>query len=206
MTFLAKEFTFAADAESWAFTVLDSASGSYVSGDGNPSGSIDIDNRGRNANDTTGYWEWTGTFEDLGVPVGATVNGYSSGTLDWKCSYFMQVDALTSGPFTINDGTLRTIVAGASITGTGSFTAANQSGTVTGLSLASTTSVVLRITCDSDCGNNASAGTTVLFDNVTIGIDYTAGAGGGDEPLATLQTIDRGLGLMPAARLGGVLQ
>ena len=169
-----KVFSFATTAESWAFTSLDSGTGVYSSGDA----ALEIDNAGRNANDVTSYWEWSGTFEDLGVPTSSTINGYSSSALDYKCTVFTVVDALTSGPYTINDGTLRTLVAGASITATDTvFTTASQGSAVTGLSLASATSITLRVTCDSDCGNNASAQSTILLDDITIGIDYTAGGG-----------------------------
>ena len=172
-----KVFSFATTAEGWAFTTVDNATGLYVGGSGNPAGSLQIDNLGRNKVDQTSYWEWTGTFEDLGVPSGATISGYSSSALDHSCTVFNVVDALTSGAFTINDGVLRTLVVGAPLAATTTFATANQVGTVAGLSLASTTAIVLRMMSDSDVGNDAAAETTILLDNITIGIDYTAGVG-----------------------------
>ena len=198
-----KVFPFATTAEGWVFTSLDSATGIYSSGDA----ALEIDNAGRNAKDVTSYWEWSGTFEDLGVPSGSTITGYSSSALDYKCTVFNTVTTLTSGPYTINDGTLRTLVAGASITATDTvFTTASQGAAVTGLSLASTTSVTLRVACDSDCGNNASAQSTILLDDITVGIDYTGGAGAADTLLATLQDPGRSIGPDRANRLGGELQ
>ena len=198
-----KVFPFATTAEGWVFTSLDSGTGVYSSGDA----ALEINNAGRNANDVTSYWEWAGTFEDLGVPIGSTITGYSSSSLDYKCTVFSTVTALTSGPCTINDGTLRTLVAGASITATDTvFTTASQGAAVTGLSLASTASVTLRVTCDSDCGNDAAAQSTVLLDDITIGIDYTSSGGADDTLLATLQGGGRSIGPGRANRLGGELQ
>ena len=170
-----KVFSFATTAESWAFTTIDNATGLYVGGSGNPAGSLQIDNLGRNKLDQTSYWEWTGTFEDLGVPTGSTISGYSSSALDHSCTVFNVVAALTSGAFTISDGVLRTLVVGSPLTATTAFATASQAGSVSGLSLASTTPIVLRIMSDSDLSNNATAESTILLDNITVGIDYTPG-------------------------------
>ena len=173
-----KVFSFAITTEGWAFTTIANATGLYVGGSGNPAGSLQIGNLGRNKIDQSSYWEWTGTFEDLGVPSGSTISGYSSSALYHSCTVFNVVDVLTSGAFTINDGVLRTLVAGSSLSATTTFATATQAGSVAGLSLPSTTPITLRIMSDSVLANNAAAETTVLLDNVTIGVDYTAVAGG----------------------------
>ena len=182
-----KTFVFATTAEDWAYTAGVNATGTYQSGSGNPAGALDIDNFGRNKVDTDGYWEWTGDYEDLGVEVGATINGYSSCAVDHSCTVYNVVDTLTSGVFSINDGTLRTLVDGVSLTETTAFATATQSGSISGLSLASTTAIVLRITSDSDNGNDAAAQTTILLDNVKITVDYTAGGGQSIVPLVIQQ-------------------
>jgi hypothetical protein len=183
MANFAKTFVFATTSEGWSYTVGADETGTYLSGSGNPAGSLEIDLLGKR-NVGTGYWEWTGTFEDLGVPADATITGYSSSALDYSAVVALGIDSFSSGPYTVNDGTLRTLVAAQTITGTTSFATLNQSGTITGLSLASTTSIALRITADMDTGNANDANLNLLLDNVKITVDYTAAA----VPILTLPT------------------
>jgi len=67
-----KTFSFATTAESFVATAGASSTLSYDSATGDPAGALKARILGRNKADTD-YWEWTGTWEDLGVPTGATV-------------------------------------------------------------------------------------------------------------------------------------
>src|SRR3989339_1050618 len=70
--------SWASDLESFTW-VSETCSGggvctqAFSSVDGNPAGSSEINVSGKNKRNT-GYWKKTLTWEDMGVPVGATVN------------------------------------------------------------------------------------------------------------------------------------
>lgn len=167
-----KTFTFATTSDGWTFTSGGNATGTFTSGDGNPAGSLLVSNLGRNKVDVNGYWSWTGTFEDLGVPSGDTVTGYSAASFDHKCSVWNVVDSASIGPLDINDGTARTLVTAQSFTGTTAWATKSNSPAITGLSLASTTSVTIYIYDNLDNGNNVAAQVDVGADNISITIEH----------------------------------
>jgi hypothetical protein len=67
-----KTFTFASSAESWTANGATHATMAWDSVTGNPAGSLVTSRSSNNAAETT-YWEWQGTWEDLGVSPGTPV-------------------------------------------------------------------------------------------------------------------------------------
>ena len=80
-----KTFTFTSNSENWFSGVQSSDLSAYWDNtDGNPSaGCLDSRVDGRNKKGYA-FWQWTGTWEDLGVTPGATITGIS-GSYDWRC-------------------------------------------------------------------------------------------------------------------------
>ena len=177
-----KTFVFASDAESWSFTTGGKSTGAFTSGDGNPSGSLETDSIGRNNTDSS-TWTWTGTFEDLGVPSGATINGYSASSFDHKCSVANILNSAQFGDIgntkslEINDGTARDLIGIQTFSGITSWANKSNAPAITGLSLASTTSITLTLHTTIDVGNNAAAQCTILADNISLTINYTDSGG-----------------------------
>ena len=171
MANVVKTFAFATTAD--GFTHSGSATAAFTSGDGNPAGSLRMGVTGRNTAGS-GTWTWTGTFEDLGVPAGTTVTGYSAASFDHRCSVWNVGGSPNQvGAWSINDGTARTLVtATANYTGTTSWANRSASPGVTGLSLPSNTSVSLTLGYSIKDGNNASAAVTVGADNLSLTVEY----------------------------------
>ena len=77
-----RTFDFLADAEGWVEnSPCANATGTFVTAPvadgvaGNPPGSLEMDynKAGGGGESCLSYWEWSGTWEDLGVPAGGTV-------------------------------------------------------------------------------------------------------------------------------------
>jgi hypothetical protein len=183
MTVTNKAFPFATTAEGFTGNPGDtSITMSYESGYGNPSGALKCRCFGRNKT-ATSYWEWTGTWEDLGVTPGDVVTQVRLNNADTRCTEWNVVDAVDMGPYSIYDSAGTTLIAtlwaGRSATGVeGSWTA---EGTQTYQSVAaayeaSNTSIRIRLYNTLDNANNASAASAFHEDNVSIDIDHEAAA------------------------------
>lgn len=142
-------FVFALDAEGWTYTDDQaSCSGAFTSGTGNPAGSLQTTgSKGSGAITCNAYWEWSGTWESLGVTAGHGVTGVL-GAYEYAVSDDSSNGTWNTGPYELRDsgGTLRqTLVSGLTgQTGTAGFT--NRSGTEqTFTTEASNTTVRLRV-------------------------------------------------------------
>lgn len=169
-----KNFTFDTTAESWMFTPETDSTGTY----NGTEQALDSNLLGRNKVETS-YWEWTGTWEDLGVTSGNTVSEVVL-DFDWKCYIANVSDGYTTGPAELRDSAGTTLIgtfsSGAS--GSGTTTYATQTGsavTVTSSYQASTTTIKLRVSITLDNGNNASAETRVYYDNIDITVTHSGG-------------------------------
>ena len=154
----------------------------YDSGVGNPSGSLKSRISGRNKTGTS-YWEWTGTWEDLGISSGDTITQVRINDADNRCTEWNTVDACTIGPYSIYDSVGTTLIAtlwaGRSPTGTeGSWTAiGNQTyQAIAAAYEASNTTIRIRLYNALDLGNNSAAALSVYDDTISLDIDYAAGS------------------------------
>jgi hypothetical protein len=182
---LVKRFRFSSDTESWSFTTTSGADGSRDAGSDSPNdgtgGAIQSRRTGRNNTSAGNYWEWSGTWEDLGVPANSTITGVN-GHYDWRCSEYVTGTGVNqSGPFELRDSSGTTVrhtfsAAQGSVSGTTSW--ATASGTAaTSLTDASTTGLRLRATNNLRTGNNASAAVTIQQDYFDLSITYEESGG-----------------------------
>ena len=86
-----QSFTFDAGVEGWTFTSGGKATGTY-----DASGYLDNNSTGRNNSDVS-YWQWSGTWEDLGVTPGDIVTDVNM-DIDWSCYIANVSDGYTIGP------------------------------------------------------------------------------------------------------------
>jgi hypothetical protein len=192
-----KTFAFASNTEGWART--GSGTGGHSSADGNPAGSLFHAASGRNTT-AAGVWEWTGTFEDLGVPPGDTVTGYQAAAFDHRAAVWDVVGYANIGPFTVNDGANRSLVAQVAYSSQTSWATASSAGQITGLNLPSTTTITLTVEYDQRTGNNNAAAVEVRLDNIALTVSHDAAPTGVTGSLAAAET-----GSDQAAGAGSVL-
>lgn len=162
-----------ASAMTMQITAIEDATNDTASGNG----TLQSDRTGSLNTNGTPYYEWSGTWEDLGVPAGHTVTACKL-DYDWKCAtYSGGGTSSTYGPAELRDS-------GGSFTGTFSASAtfstttswATLSGsTITGLSQASNTSIKLRIGSTPRTGFSALSKVTLRFDWVVVTITSNAG-------------------------------
>lgn len=174
-----KTFQFTSNAEGFTFTSDSGKStGAWVSSGGNnDAGCIEVSTDGRNSTDTA-HWDGTFTFEDLGVPSGATVTGITSASMYTQCIVFNVVDSAAIGPATLTDGsTPVTLASSRTITATdGSYV--QQTGVDnTSLNWASTQSVTITLASTMDLANDAAAEVHFYMDDLSFTITYTEGSG-----------------------------
>jgi hypothetical protein len=176
---VSKTWSFDTTAEGFAATVESASTAAYASGVGNPAGALSTEMSARNRTNDN-YWEWTGTFEDMGVPAGATVSGIQLTGGFTRCTDFVNGDTSTAGPWELRDavGTvvLATLYTGrtfAAVDGAWvSATGADQ----TLADLASNTTVRLRLNNQLSTINDATTLVRLYDDQVTVQITYTATA------------------------------
>jgi len=207
---------YTANGGSWAWNAGGGALLSAIIGTGDDSGNdsnagngnLQAQRDGRNRTDGTPYWEWSGTWEDLGVPSGSTVTAVNL-DYDWKCSVYSTGASSTYGPAELRDSggsLLATISTSGSFTSTTSW--ATKAGTnQTGLSQASNTSIKLRIGAKPCTGNSINGQVILLFDWVTVTITYSASttytaSGSGGASSGGGAGISRTLACTPAASGG----
>ena len=165
MATLNKQFTFTLDAESFSPTVEDgSATLDWYSGDGNPSGSLRSRIVGRNKT-SNNYWEWSGTWEDLGITSGDTIDQVRLAGHDSKVHIWDTADQVTIGPIEIRDSAGTTVIATlwsgrtntTGIEGSWSDPGAQTYQSIGSSYQASNTSIRIRLNDYLDNGNSGSA-------------------------------------------------
>jgi hypothetical protein len=175
-----KTFSFASDAEGWASSggTADTTLGWSASG-GNTGGCISSRIFGRNKS-ADPHWYYVGTWEDMGVPAGATVTNIQLLGFDWRCSEWNVGDNTTQQRLSYlydSGGTVQIAQLSTdepTVSGTTAY--ATISGTIqtVGASYqASNTSVQLYSDIYLRNANNDSAAVTLLMDNFSVEITYT---------------------------------
>jgi hypothetical protein len=174
-----KTFSFATTAESFVGTPGAESTLSYDSGTGNPVGALKSRILGRNkVNDN--YWEWAGTWEDLGVPAGGTVTQIRVNAGYTQCTEYNVADPFTVGPYELRDsgGTLIATLwsgrTGTAVDGSWVSISAQADQNVTAGNQASNTTIKLRLNNHLDNGNDGAAAISVYDDEVSYVITYTA--------------------------------
>jgi hypothetical protein len=180
------------NAEGWVFnagggtglTGVAGATGNIGADPNDPvftSGYLNVARSGKLLSNGTPYWEWSGTWEDLGAPAGSTITAVNV-TYDWYCENYTTGAASTVGPAELYNsaGTLRNTFSTSQAVSAVSTQWATKTGTTqSGLSDASNTSIRLRINAKPNTGSSNSALVTLDLDYVQIAITYTGGGGGG---------------------------
>jgi hypothetical protein len=183
MADVVKQFSFNTDAEGWTFSA---GGGSNLSGtrdttedatnDTNSgTGVLQTVRSGRNATNGTPYWEWTGSWESLGVPAGSTVSAVNL-NYDWRCStYTTGNNTSATGPAELRDasGNLRGTFSTAQTFGATTSWATKTGTAITGLSDTSSTQIKLRIGASPKTGNSTSANVTLRQDWIVVTVTYT---------------------------------
>ena len=178
MTDLVKTFSFPSDSESFVFT-SDSgdSTGAWLSSDGDPAnGSLSLTTTGRKKPDTA-HWDLTGiTWEDLGVPAGAIITAISAASCNHKCSVWVAGDTASLESIALIDGAITIELAGL-VAYTGTTAWANKTGAgATGLSLASSNALSIVVDTATLTANAATTDITLLQDEITFTITYSAGS------------------------------
>lgn len=181
MATLTKQFNYNTDLESWSATVGGATSlvmgrdtTEDSSNDTNAgTGVMQARRTGKNVTDGTPYWEWAGTWEDLGVPAGATVTAVDL-DYDSKCSEYTTGATSTVGPSELRDsgGSLRsTFRAADNVSATSAWV--TRDGSASGIIDASNTTIRLRVGVNPKTGNSSSAAVTLRLDWVVVTVTYT---------------------------------
>lgn len=179
MATVTKTFTFASNAEGFVANNADPTTTtlSWSSTVGNPAGSLAADIKGRNKT-SSNYWEWTGTWEALGVPAGGEVTSVRLTGASTRVSVMTHSKSTIVGPYTLLDsgGTqIGELWAGrTTTTQESSWTATGaQSPISITAQTASNSTIKIRLADTIASGNNNSAETTANDDQVAIEITYT---------------------------------
>jgi hypothetical protein len=170
-------FDWNTDAESFTHTspnAVTTASRIANSGDGN-TGCLDNSTTGNRATDEP-YWSRTLTFEDLGVPAGATVNAITSGSIKSKCYVRQNADGSTIGPVQLINGAATVTLANTrSVSGTDSNFVTQSGIDFSDLNYASDTSVTIKLGANINLGNDVNAEFSWYFDTLSFDISYGTG-------------------------------
>lgn len=178
-------YSFASDAEGWSASSCGAAGGScsFQSGDGSPSsGSIETSETRKNKGGSV-VWQISGiTWEDLGVPSGATVTAVD-GSYNHKmatCTSCNTSGGNTSGDLLIRDSgdttTIATLETAVTYTAATSWASRNANGAQSiGASYqASTTGIILQLSGNIQTNNSGGAAAVIRQDEVSLTITYTA--------------------------------
>lgn len=182
MATVTKTFAFAADAEGFVGTAGASTVTSYDAATGNPAGALSTRTTTRNVA-ATSYWEWSGTWEDIGVPVGSTVTAVRVDAGYTRCTEFTKATSAGLGPYELRDsaGTLiGTLWAGRTATASDAgwvAIAAQSDLAVPTAQGPSGTTIRLRLADALTTSNATGTGhaITTYDDQVALVITYTAG-------------------------------
>lgn len=155
--------------------LYDNASGTDSPNDPEAEGHmVAIEREGKELSNGSPYWEWTGTYQQLGVPAGATITEVNL-NFDWRCDTYSTGAASTVGPAELRDeaGTLLgTFSTSLAYSATSEW--ATRAGTKIGaLSHASTKKIKLRLNGVPKTGNNAAADNRLLLDWCVVTVTYT---------------------------------
>lgn len=193
MATLVKQFSFNSDAENFTFITTGSPTGMTGTRDTSDdstndtnagNGNLQTSRSGKNLTNGVGNWVWAGTWEDLGVPPGATVTDVNL-DYDWKCSTYTTGDPTSvTGSANLRNsaapgsiGTNRATFSPTLAFGATSAWATRTGTPATGLSDASDTAIQLTLSAIPKTGNSNSAVVTVRQDWIVVTVDYTAGGG-----------------------------
>ena len=198
-TVVTRTFTFAATAEGFAPNPAAPAgtTHSYSGTVGNPAGSLQTRTSGRNRARTASWWEWAGTWQDLGVPAGATVSSVRLTGAQTRCTEYNVGASSVIGPYELRDAAdtlLGTLWPGRTVSGTdGAWTATPAQPAVALPSQPSSAGIRIRLVDQQGTGNNTSAAVTSHDDQVTVEVTYAA-------PTADTGTANAGSGELQPSR------
>jgi len=176
---ITKTFSFLAGAESFSGSAGAASTLAWNGAAGNPLGSLKSRILGKTKSNSN-YWEWTGTWEALGVPAGATVTAIRVNAASTRCMEYTGGASSSIGPYTLRDsgGTQQaSLWAGRTVTATDSgwvdvSALADQS--VPSAMQASNTSVKLRLANALATSSSSTSNAVSIYDDeVSIVITYS---------------------------------
>ena len=176
MATLTLTYPFATTVEGWA-DMNTTATREYDASYGNPSGSLKERLQGRNKTDTGG-WRLEGTWEDLGVPSGATVTHIRLEGCDYRCTDYSAVDSATDlivklqNSIYVDQATMHSGVSITAAHGSWQSLGAQSDQAVPAGLQASTSSICIFTGVNLDLANDGGAAITLYDDNVEIVITY----------------------------------
>lgn len=174
-------YAFATTSESWTGNDGVSTTDTYRSDVGNLAGCLQTSVAGKNKTNTTAGWLISGiSWEDLGVPAGATVNSVD-GNYDWQCSdYTNGQSTSTSGNLTVtdaSDGNETTLETGTTFGSTTTWATQNLTAAVAMPAALQASNTSIKIKLLGNLRTSAgSAGVARQMDNVVLTINYTLSA------------------------------
>lgn len=180
-----KTWSWAAGAESWAFTPYSDVTGAYDGAYGNAAGSLYcMEGPAKNIPGNTTYWEIADTWANLfGIPAGATVTDIVFNSGDRRCTIYTGIiNDCTIGPIELYDDTptlQATLKASYTYTGVSSAWdawGAGSSQSVPSAIQSASTTIRLRVSFGSNTGNDKTSNAKVYIDNLYFTITYTVGA------------------------------
>ncbi len=201
MSTLNVTFAFLSDAQGFSSSAGAASTLTWDGTTGNPAGSLRSVLAGSNKNNNNS-WTRTLTYETMGVPAGSTITGITSASLDSRCTAFTSGTGCTSGAATLVDGvTTVTLSAQRSFSATDGAFVTTAGTDLTGLTKASSNSVVLTIPNHLGTTSGGSGkGVTLHQDQLKYTLTYTTAfnvvATGGSFALAGgVATLRVGLGI-----------
>lgn len=172
------------DEERWApnngaatgIGLYDNASGTDSPNDPGAEGHmLAIEREGENKTDGAPYWEWTGKYEQMGLPANATITAINL-NYDYRCDTYATGAASTVGPTELRSeagaliGTFSTSDAYSATNASWTTKAGTQ---IAGLSHAASLKIKLRLNALPKTGASASADNRMLLDWCVLTITYT---------------------------------
>jgi RHS repeat-associated protein len=169
---------FASNAENWTSTAGTSSTLSWIAGDGSPSGgSLEAKIAGKNKS-ATNVWSLQRTWEQLGVPAGATVTGVRLASIRQRTSDWSTPGATNTWNVELHNSsgaTQATLLPTQTETGAEASWSADLSGTTQTVPTtlqASGSTVRLAISAAMATGNNNAAQVGFRWDHVALAITY----------------------------------
>lgn len=180
------------DENRWAFAAegaagIEGATLSKAEDSTNDSGSnpgvAKIERAGKSLTNGAPYWEWTGTWQQLGVPAGATVTAVNL-SYDWRCIFYSTGASSTVGPAELRSeaGSLRATFSSALAYSAESSWATRSGANQTGLSDPASTKIKLRLNAVPKTGASSSADNNLYLDWVVVTVEYEEPGVAGPRP------------------------